>query len=95
MERWLGLAIPGGVLLLLALAAYESRPGKRRQRPGAPLSATCVNEVTALFYATKRVELDHRDSMSLMRDEDAHGAPPTLGVDLDHGVVVLHPGTHS
>jgi hypothetical protein len=86
---WLGLAIPGGVLLLMAMGAYESR--KRRKRPGTPLSATYVNELTAVFYGTKRMELDHRDSMSMMREEDAQGAPPGLGVDLDRGVVVLRP----
>jgi hypothetical protein len=89
MEMWLGLAIPGGVLLLMAMGAYESR--KRRKRPGTPLSATYVNELTAVFYGTKRMELDHRDSMSMMREEDAQGAPPGLGVDLDRGVVVLRP----
>jgi hypothetical protein len=55
------------------------------------LSATYVNELTAMFYGTKRMALDHRDSMSLMRQEDAQGAPPRLGVDLDRGVVVLRP----
>jgi hypothetical protein len=91
METWLGLAVPGGVLLLVAVGAYELRPRKQRKRPGTPLSATYVNEFTALFYGTKRMELDHRDSMSLMREEDAEGAPPGLGVDLDRGVVVLRP----
>ena len=89
METWLGLGLPGGVLLLVALGAYESR--KRRKRPGTPLSATYVNELTAMFYGTKRVELEHRQSMSLMREEDAQGAPPRVGVDLDRGVVVLRP----
>jgi hypothetical protein len=89
METWLGLGLPGGVLLLVALGAYESR--KRRKRPETPLSATYVNELTAMFYGTKRVELEHRQSMSLMREEDAQGAPPRVGVDLDRGVVVLRP----
>lgn len=91
MEKWLGLAIPGPVLLLVAVGVYELRTQKRRKRPGTPLSATYVNEVTALFYGTKRMELDHRDSMSMMREEDAQGAPPWLSVDLDRGVVVLRP----
>ncbi|WP_222718873.1 DUF6191 domain-containing protein [Actinokineospora xionganensis] len=76
--------IPIPVLLLVAYGVYELRTKKR-----APVSATYVNEFTAIFYGTKRMELDHRDSMSLMREDDAQGAPPGLGVDLDRGVVVL------
>ena len=41
-----------------------------------------VSEYTALFYGTKRRELDQRDSWSMMRDEQAQGAPP---IDLDSG----------
>jgi hypothetical protein len=78
--------IPIPVLLLIAVGIYELRTKKR---PGTPISATYVNEFTAIFYGTKRTELDHRDSMSLMREDDAQGAPPGLGVDLDRGVVVL------
>lgn len=95
MLTWLEFAIPGGVLLLVATAGYESRSRRRRKRPGTPLSATYVNELTAFFYGSKRMELDHRDSMSLMCEEDAQGAP-RLGVDLDRGIVVLasqHPAT--
>ena len=82
--------IPGGVLLLVAVGAYELRPSKQRRKPGTPLSATYVNEITALFYGSKRTELEHRESMSMMREEDSEGAPP-LGVDLDRGTVVLRP----
>jgi hypothetical protein len=88
---WLSFSIPGMVLLLMAVAAFELAPRKRRRRSGTPVSATYVNEVTALFYGSKRMELDHRDSQSLMREEDAQGAPPTMGVDLGRGVVHLRP----
>jgi hypothetical protein len=85
----LAFGVPGMVLLLLALGAYELRPSRRRRRAGTPLSATYVNEVTALFYGSKRVELDHRDSWSMLREDDAQGAPPGLGVDLDNHTVIL------
>ena len=88
---WLSFSIPGAVLLLMAVAVFELAPRKRRKRSGAPLSATYINEVTAMFYGSKRMELDHRDSQSLMRDEDAQGAPPTMGVDLERGIVHLRP----
>jgi uncharacterized protein DUF6191 len=43
------------------------------------------------LHGTKRIELDHRDSQSMMREQDAQGAPPWLSVDLDGGVVRLRP----
>lgn len=80
--------IPGSVLLMVAVGFLELWRHKRRSgQASAPLTATYINEFTAMFYGTKRAELDHRDSMSLMREEDATGAPPAL--DLDSGVVRL------
>ena len=87
----LAFGISGWVLLLVAVGTYELLRQKRRKRPGTPLSATYVDEVTAMFYGTKRMELDHRDSWSMMREEDAQGAPPRARVDLDRGIVVLRP----
>ncbi len=87
MAAWLGFAIPGAVVLVMTVAVYESRFGKR---PGTPVSSTYVNEITAMFFGTKRMELDHRDSMSMMRVEDAQGDRGT-SVDLDRGVVVVRP----
>ena len=88
---WLSFVIPGSVLALMALAVFELAPRRRRKRSGAPLSATYVNEVTAMFYGTKRIELDHRDSQSLMREDDAEAAPPRMGVDLTSGIVTVRP----
>jgi hypothetical protein len=90
---WLAFSIPGGVLLLIGVACWEKSPGRQHKRSGTPISATYVNELTAMFYGTKRIELDHRDSVAVMRDEDAQGAPPRLGVDLDAGVATLRPGS--
>ncbi|MEV4314119.1 DUF6191 domain-containing protein [Actinocrispum sp. NPDC049592] len=81
----LALIGPAAVLLLIVVGGYELWRQKRRKKIGTPLAATYVNEVTAMFYGTKRMELDHRDSMSMMRDEDAEGAPPHTGVDLERG----------
>ncbi|WP_189209180.1 DUF6191 domain-containing protein [Actinokineospora fastidiosa] len=95
VETVLTWAVPGGTLLMVAFGVFELRRQKRRGRAGTPITATYVNEFTAMFYGTKRMELDHRDSMSMMREEDAQGGPPPLGVDLDAGTVVLpgNPGT--
>ncbi|CRK60499.1 hypothetical protein [Alloactinosynnema sp. L-07] len=89
VETILAWSVPGGTLLMVAVGGYELLRQKRRKRPGTPLTATYVNEFTAMFYGSKRTELDHRDSVSLLREEDAEGAPPNHGVDLDRGVVVL------
>ncbi|WP_199431083.1 DUF6191 domain-containing protein [Qaidamihabitans albus] len=89
VETALAWTIPGSVLLLVAVAGYELLRQRRRKRTGTPLAATYVDEFTAVFYGTKRMELDHRDSMSMMREEDAQGAPPEHGVDLDGGIVIL------
>lgn len=91
METVLALTGPAAVLLLIIVGVYELLRQKRRKRVGTPLAATYLNEVTAMFYGTKRMELDHRDSMSMMREEDAQGGRPLTGVDLDRGIVVLRP----
>jgi hypothetical protein len=88
VETALALSGPAAVLLLVLVGSWELIRVKRRKQSGTPLAETYVNEFTAIFYGTKRVELDHRDTVSLMREEDAQGAPPT-GVDLDKGTVVL------
>ncbi|MGW5643408.1 DUF6191 domain-containing protein [Saccharopolyspora sp. NPDC003752] len=89
MEAALLWTIPGGVLLVVAVGGYELLQKRRRKRSGTPLSGACVDEVTAFLYGTKRMELDHRDSMSMMRDDEAQGAPPSQDVDLDRGIVIL------
>lgn len=82
--------IPGWIILLMLVALYELAVGRRRKRRRTPISGTFTDEFTALFYSTKRMELDHRESVSMLRDEEADGAPP-FGVDLDRHTVVLRP----
>ncbi|KAA2261967.1 hypothetical protein F0L68_14805 [Solihabitans fulvus] len=84
-------SIPGWMVLLVVVGAYELMRDRRRKRTKPRLSGTYIDEYTAIFYGTKRVELDHRDSMSMMREEEAQGAPPRNGVDLDRGIVILRP----
>ncbi|MGW5051084.1 DUF6191 domain-containing protein [Actinokineospora sp. NPDC004072] len=88
VETILAWSVPGGTLLMVAVGVFELLRQKRRDKAGTPVTATYINEFTAMFYGTKRMELDHRDSQSMLREEDAQGGPP-LGVDLDAGVVVL------
>ncbi|CAM3879933.1 DUF6191 domain-containing protein [Kibdelosporangium persicum] len=88
METALALSGPAAVLLLVLVGSWELIRQKRRKQSGTPLAETYINEFTAMFYGTKRNELEHRDTVSMMREEDAQGAPPS-GVDLDKGTVVL------
>jgi hypothetical protein len=91
LGTWMALGIPGTTAVLVAVGAYEMRPANGRKRLRRRLSSTYVEEVTAFLYGTKRRELEHRDSIEMLREEDAEGAPPWLGVDLDRGVVVVRP----
>ena len=91
MGTWLGLALPGGVVILLVMAAIELRPRKSGSRFKARLSATYIEETTAFLYGTKRRELEHRETMSMLVEQDADGAPPRRDVDLDAGTAVLRP----
>ncbi|HEX7661287.1 MAG TPA: DUF6191 domain-containing protein [Pseudonocardiaceae bacterium] len=81
------------MLVLVAVGYAEMMLRRRRHRSGAPLTATYIDEFTAMFYGTKRAELEHRDSQSMMRDEDAQGARARVGIDLDTGTVVLNPSS--
>lgn len=89
MENALLLSGPVIVLLLVIVGAWELIRVKRKKQTGTPLAATFTEEFTAFWYGTKRVEFEHRDTMSMMREDEAQGAPPDTGVDLDTGVVRL------
>jgi hypothetical protein len=41
------------------------------------------------------MELDHRESTSMMREEQAQGAPPKMKIDLDRGTATFRPHTPS
>lgn len=83
--------IPGITLLMVAVGVYELIRHRRNRDRGTPVTATYVDELTATFYGTKRMELEHRESTSLMAEDQAQGGPPPLGVDLDGGTAVLRP----
>ena len=93
------MSLPGLVVLLVILAGLE-RLGLwatraswlpwRRKRTGPPVSATAFDEIGAAFYGSKRMEIEHRQSQSMLRDEEADGAPPNR-IDLNGGKVRLSP----
>jgi hypothetical protein len=91
VELVLSLSVPGVIVLMVGVGIYELWRQRRGKRVGTPLSATYVNEFTAMFYGTKRIELESRASMSMMREEDEQGAPPWIQGDLDRGIAILPP----
>lgn len=87
----LAFGLPIAALLALAWLIVRHRTGKRTRRSFTEIT---VNEYTALFYGTKRRELDHRDEWSMMRDEQAQGAAPDgPALDLDRGTMTFRPNT--
>ncbi|MCE7010430.1 DUF6191 domain-containing protein [Kibdelosporangium philippinense] len=88
MENALALSGPAAVLLLILVGSWELIRKKRRKQSGTPLAETYINEFTAVFYGSKRMQLEHRDSVAILREEDAQGAPPSA-VDLAKGTVVV------
>ena len=85
----LAFGLPILALIGLGWLIVRHRSGKRTKRS---FSEITVNEYTALFYGTKRRELDHRDTWSMMREDDDQGAPPGgPRVDLDGGTMTIRP----
>ncbi|WP_098959806.1 hypothetical protein [Pseudonocardia sp. N23] len=82
------LAVAGVVLLLMSLAVADhvghNVNGRswlpwRRHRTTRVTLATGLDQVTALFYATKHYELDQRKTEIMLRDDtlDADRPPAT------------------
>ncbi len=86
-------SIPVLVLLLIVVAALDRMGvGSRlpwRKGTDRSLAAPGLDELTAFYSATKRHELDERQTSLMLRDEDGAAAPPRSRVDLDAGTAVL------
>lgn len=78
-----------GILGFLLLGACETIRYQRDRKPRRSLYRIGDDQLTMLLTASKRIELEHRDSFSMMRDDEDQGGPPPLGVDLDNGTVYL------
>jgi hypothetical protein len=86
-----GVSLPALAVLLIALAILERVWRRvRHERKSGDVSGVAFDEFTSFLYGTKRVELDQRATQSLMREDEADGAPPRQ-VDLDRGIVTLRP----
>ncbi|MFD8704944.1 DUF6191 domain-containing protein [Kitasatospora sp. NPDC059648] len=87
-----GLLLPAGLVVLFFLGAVVRR---LRGRPaaggaGAPsggrgAGATATEELHALLYLSKRVQLEQRRVELVLRDNEHDGAPQRTGIDLGGG----------
>lgn len=96
------ISVPGLVLLLVLFATIDRMgrtAGHRLRLPwprtesGRPRAAPGIDELQAFFYATKRHELDQRQTSLMLRDEEGDGAPPHSEVDLDAGTAIIRKNT--
>ncbi|WP_031071430.1 DUF6191 domain-containing protein [Streptomyces sp. NRRL WC-3742] len=85
-----GLLLPAGLVVLFFLAGVARRL-RGRGAAGAPrgAGAMATEEMHALLYPGKRVQLEQRRIELVLRDDEHDGAPKRTGVDLDAGRVVI------
>jgi hypothetical protein len=91
------LTLPGLVVLLVVLAAFEhawSRLGRRSRLLGRErhaLSAGGLDVFSAALAPGRAVDLEQQRVREMRRDDVEDGAPPYGRIDLDSGVAYLGP----
>ncbi|MGC0419554.1 DUF6191 domain-containing protein [Embleya sp. AB8] len=89
----LALLIVVPLFVLAALRTIGQRVGGRRAGVGERgLGATGVEELHALLYPGKRVQLEQRRVELVLRDDEQDGAPKRTGIDLDAGTARIRVG---
>ena len=91
------MTLPGLVVGLVALAAVDragrwisGRSGLPWYRDGRrPAPAPGLDELQALFYASKRPAIEQRRRELVLRDDQHDGAPPRICIDPDTGRAVI------
>ncbi|SOE03592.1 DUF6191 domain-containing protein [Blastococcus haudaquaticus] len=97
MGALFALTLPGLVILLVVLAAFEhawSRLGRRSRLHSAErhaLSAGGMDVFSAALLPGKAVDLEEQRVREMRRDDVEDGAPPWARIDLDSGVAYLDP----
>ncbi|MFE4398262.1 MULTISPECIES: DUF6191 domain-containing protein [Streptomycetaceae] len=87
-----GLLLPAGLVVVFFLGAVARR---LRARPavgpdgGRGAGATATEELHALLYPSKRVQLEQRRVELVLRDDEHDGAPKRTGIDLAGGRAVI------
>ncbi|MQS15326.1 hypothetical protein F7Q99_24420 [Streptomyces kaniharaensis] len=85
-----GLLLPAALVVVFFLGAAVRR---LRARPAAGpargTGATATEELHALLYPSKRVQLEQRRVELVLRDDERDGAPRHTGIDLAGGRAVI------
>ncbi|MFE4518580.1 DUF6191 domain-containing protein [Kitasatospora sp. NPDC056783] len=91
-----GLLLPAGLVAVFFLAAVvrrlRTRPaatGLSTPSGGRGVGATATEELHALLYPGKRVQLEQRRVELVLRDDEHDGAPKRTGIDLAGGRAVI------
>ncbi|MFJ9776833.1 DUF6191 domain-containing protein [Kitasatospora sp. NPDC101157] len=94
-----GLLLPAGLVVLFFLGAvvrrFRRRPavgGPGTPRDGRGAGATATEELHALLYPSKRVQLEQRRVELVLRDDEHDGAPKRTGIDLAGRRAVIRRG---
>ncbi|WP_316525267.1 DUF6191 domain-containing protein [Kitasatospora brasiliensis] len=96
-----GLLLPAGLVVVFFFGAVLRRLRTRPTAAGAGLGsgsnggrgagATATEELHALLYPSKRVQLEQRRVELVLRDDEHDGAPKRTGIDLAGGRAVIRP----
>ncbi|MGA5823022.1 DUF6191 domain-containing protein [Kitasatospora sp. NPDC094028] len=84
-----GLLLPAGLVALFFLAAVVRRLRARPAAGDRGAGATATEELHALLYPSKRVQLEQRRVELVLRDDELDGAPKRSGIDIVDGRVVI------
>ncbi|MFH8385981.1 DUF6191 domain-containing protein [Kitasatospora sp. NPDC018058] len=88
-----GLLLPAGLVVLFFLGAVvrrlRARPAAAGSAGGRGAGATATEELHALLYPSKRVQLEQRRVELVLRDDEHDGAPKRTGIDLAGGRAVI------
>ena len=89
------------VMLFFLLATARvllNRMLRRGQPKSRGVGATMTEELHALMYPGKRIQLEQRRVELVLRDDEHDGAPQRHGIDLDNGTAIIQrpsePGSH-
>ncbi|MFG3053012.1 DUF6191 domain-containing protein [Kitasatospora sp. NPDC048239] len=92
-------ALVAGFFLLAAarqLVLRAQRPAwvlqhlhRRNESGERGVGATATEELHALLYPSKRVQLEQRRIELVLRDDENDGAPPKTGIDLKAGTATI------
>jgi hypothetical protein len=87
------IVVPLFVLAALRKVAQQAQargrlPGRLKgNAPGTRgVGATATEELHALLYPSKRIQLEERRIELVLRDDEHDGAPKRTGIDLDAGI---------